>query len=70
MFRFSVIDPKTGEYPDLWEIARSEEWADGLLYCDMDGVLLDEDGNLLLMDDCGKCAYVPDGRFEIVLLRC
>lgn len=37
MITFDVIDPKTGEYPDLEKIARTEEWAQNLIYCDMDG---------------------------------
>ena len=28
---FTVIDNKTGEYPDLWEIATQEDWAKGLM---------------------------------------
>lgn len=58
-----VIDPKTGEYPDLYEIALHEEWAKGLMYCDMEGFALEEDGTLLLLDECGKFEYCPDGRF-------
>ena len=27
---FNVIDPKTGEYPDLEHIAKTEEWAQSL----------------------------------------
>ena len=63
---FTVIDKKTGEYPDLWEIALKEDWAKGLCYCDMDGFAIMEDGNLILMDECGEFAYCPYGRFEIV----
>ena len=35
MISFNVIDPKTGEYPDLEHIARTEEWAQNLIPCDM-----------------------------------
>jgi len=63
---FDVIDTKTGEYPDLWEIALKEDWADGLMYCDMEGFAIEEDGTLLLLDECGKHAYCPEGRFKIV----
>lgn len=62
---FTVIDPKTGEYPDLEHIARAEEWAQGLVYCDMEGFCINEDGNLLLMDECGNYAYCPDDRFQV-----
>lgn len=64
-YAFTVIDKKTGEYPDLEHIARCEDWAQGLIYCDMDGFAIGEDGNLLLLDECGNQRYCPDGRFEI-----
>jgi len=35
---FTVIDVKTGEYPDLETIALYEDWAKGLVYCDMEGI--------------------------------
>ena len=63
---FDVIDTKTGEYPDLWEIALKEDWANGLMYCDMEGFAIEEDGTLILLDECGKHAYCPEGRFKIV----
>lgn len=63
---FIVIDPKTGEYPDLEQIARTEEWAQNLIPCDMDGFCINEDGNLLLMDECGNCAYCPPDRFKVI----
>ena len=65
-FEFDVIDNKTGEYPDLEHIVLNEKWAEGLMYCDMDGFAITEDGALILMDDCGKSAYCPDGRFRVV----
>ena len=63
---FTVIDTKTGEYPDLCEIALNEDWAKGLMYCDMEGFAIEEDGTLILLDECGKHRYCPEGRFEIV----
>ena len=62
---FDVVDTKTGEYPDLWEIALTEEWAKGLMYCDMDGFAIREDGSLILLDECGNCVSCPPDRFEI-----
>ena len=64
---FDVIDTKTGEYPDLEKIALTEEWAQGLVYCDMDGFAVLEDGSLILLDECGNCVSCPPGRFEIRL---
>ena len=64
---FDVIDIKTGEYPDLEKIALTEEWAQGLVYCDMDGFAVREDGSLILLDECGNCVSCPPGRFDIRL---
>ena len=64
--RFSVIDKKTGEYPNTSSIARRCKWAKNLIYCDIDCFAITEDGNLILMDDCGNVAYCPSDRFEIV----
>lgn len=62
---FDVVDTKTGLYPDLEEIALKEDWAKHLMYCDMDGFAIEEDGALLLLDECGRQACCPVGRFEI-----
>ena len=66
--KFTVIDTKTGEYPDLWEIALKEEWAKSLCYCDMEGFAVEEDGTLILMDECGRHEYPPEDRFKIAPL--
>jgi len=63
---FTVIDKQTGERPDCEKIALTEEWAKHLIYCDISGFCINEDGNLLLMDDCDNVAYCPKGRFEVV----
>lgn len=64
-FSFEIIDPKTGEYPDLEQIALTEDWAKNLVYCDMEGFCVNEDGNLILMDECGNYAYCPEERFMV-----
>lgn len=63
---FTVIDKTTGKYPDLKQLALEEEWAQNLIYTDIEGFCINEDGNLLLMDECGNIAYCPPGRFRIV----
>lgn len=63
--KFTVIDPKTGDTPDLEQIALSEEWAKHLISCDVEGFALREDGILVLYDECGNLAYCPTGRFRI-----
>lgn len=64
--QFDVIDTKTGAYPDVEKIALTEDWAKGLIYCDIDCFAIQEDGNLILIDDCWNIAYPPEGRFKIV----
>ena len=68
MPKFTVIDKKTGEYPDLCKIALEKDWAKNLMYCDMEGFAIEEDGTLVLMDECGRYAYPPENRFEIRLV--
>lgn len=62
---FTVIDPKTGEYPDCMRIVMEEDWAKELLYCDIEGFAIGEDGWLYLMDECGNAVFCPEGRFEV-----
>lgn len=63
---FHVIDNKTGKEADLWEIALKEDWAKSLCYCDMEGFAIEEDGTLLLLDECGRHEYCDPDRFEVV----
>ena len=64
--KFTVIDKKTGEYPDVQNIALTEEWANRLIYCDIDGFYISEDGSLALVDDCNNIAFCPPDRFEVI----
>lgn len=61
---FYVFDKKTGKEADVYEIALNEDWAKHLMNCDMDGFAIDQDGTLILIDECGQL-YCPSGRFEI-----
>lgn len=63
---FTVIDKKTGTYPDCEKIALKEEWAKNLVYCAIDTFAITEDGGLILLDDCGNCAFCPADRFSVV----
>ena len=63
---FKVIDKKTGKEADVEKIAFHETWARPLVYCDMEGFFIGEDGTLILADECGNMVYCPDDRFEIV----
>lgn len=69
MKAFTVIDKKTGKYPDLQEIALTEDWAKHLMYCDMEGFAIQEDGTLILMDECGNMAYCPEVAMCIKIIQ-
>ena len=63
---FTVIDTKTGKEADEYNIALHEEWAKHLCYCDMEGWAIENDGSLLLVDECGRFAYADRERFKVV----
>lgn len=63
---FIVIDTKTGEEADTYDIALHEEWAQHLCYCDMEGWAIEDDGTLLLVDECGRFEYADRERFKVV----
>ena len=62
---FIVIDSKTGKEADIYNIALHEDWAKHLCYCDMDGWAIQDDGSLLLLDECGRYAYADRERFKV-----
>ena len=66
-FEFSVIDNRTGKYPDCETIALTEEWAKHLIYCDIDCFAITEYGQLVLVDDCNNIAYPPADRFTVAI---
>lgn len=63
--KFTVIDKLTGKEAVPETIALKEPWAKNLIYCDMEGFAIEEDGTLILLDECGRFEYCPEGRFEI-----
>ena len=63
---FHVIDAKTGKEADIERIARREKWAAGLIYCDMEGWAIEQDGSLLLIDECGNWVCADRERFKVV----
>jgi hypothetical protein len=62
---FRVVDTQTGAEPGLEEFALREPWAKGLIYCDMQGFSVEEDGTLVPADQCGSHVYPPPGRFRV-----
>ena len=71
---FKVIDRVTGMEVgggDLEQLVleaqrAGEQWAAGLVYCDMEGFALLQDGSLVLLDECGNAAVCPP-RYEVIL---
>ncbi len=64
---FKVIDNKTGKEPDLEDIALNEEWAYRLIHCDMQGFAITDEGDLLMIDECGQYEECPEGRFTVIM---
>ena len=65
IFEFEVFNADGSPIDDIEKIAASEEWAKGLIYCDLEGFALTEDGLLVLLDECGNVAYPPSDRFKV-----
>lgn len=63
---FEVIDNKTGKEADLEDIAFNEEWARSLMHCDMQGFAITDEGDLIMLDECGNYEFCPQGRFTVV----
>lgn len=64
--RFSVIDNLTGNPVD-WEALPDEKWVKAdLIEDDLFGFAIDEWGDLVLLDDCGRWVPCPENRFTVV----
>lgn len=65
---FRVIDTKTGKEPllDLNHVLK-EKWFknSNLIWCDLEGWMINEDGYLILADECGNYVYPPQDRFRV-----
>ena len=64
--KFHVIDRKTGKEPTdrvITNIAKKG----GLMTMDIDGFYVGEEGDLVLVDDCGNATWVDQERFKAVL---
>lgn len=64
---FKVIDNKTGKEPDLEDIVLNERWAFDLIHCDMQGFAITDEGDLIMLDECGNYEFCPQGRFTVVM---
>ncbi len=63
--KFRVIDILTGKKADQEKIALNEKWARNLMYSDMEGFAIQEDGRLVLLDQCGNYQSCQPGRFAV-----
>lgn len=62
--QFEIIDKKTGRPPTervITNIAKKQ----GLMEMDIDQFAVCEDGQIILLDDCGRVAYCDMSRFEV-----
>lgn len=68
--QFKVINTETGKEPifDHNHLFK-EKWFknSNLIWCDLEGFVISEDGYLMLADECGNCVYVPS-KYKAVLL--
>lgn len=64
-----AVSGKAVTADDLEQIALTQKWAKGLIYCDMEGFAVGPDGILLLLDECGQHRYPPEGLFHIEWLK-
>lgn len=62
--RFKVIDKKTGTEPTA-RVIKNIAKKGRLLTNDIDQFFIGEDGSIILMDDCGNCAYCDNKRFKV-----
>lgn len=69
MRKFKVFDNLTKEEAGAEEIAQHEDWAKNLMWMDMEGFAIEEDGTLLLLDECGHFEYCPVGRFTVEVIE-
>lgn len=64
---YEIIDTRTGERAKAYELVQ-EPWAEKTHGCDWPAFAIDEDGEVMLTDDCGNYDMVPEGRVEIRLV--
>ena len=72
MIKFKVINTKTGKDPifDFNHLFK-EKWfkESNLIYCDIDGWYISEDGYLVLVDDCGNVGYPPQDKYKAIIIE-
>ena len=66
MMLFKIIDRKTGKEPTD-KVITAQARLGNLIPRDIDGFYVGEDGQIILVDDCGNCTWVDMSRFEVEL---
>ena len=61
---FKIIDNNTGKEPTYDVITDLAKLGD-LMSDDIDGFYVNEDGQIILVDDCGNCTWLDTNRFDI-----
>ena len=64
MTLFKIIDRKTGKEPTD-RVITAQARLGNLIPCDIDGFYVGEDGQIILVDDCGNCTWLDMGRFKV-----
>ena len=62
---FTVIDTKTGRYPDLDKLAEEFTEKDRLVYYNLDQFAITEHGDIIVLDTDFTYSNCPLGRFTI-----
>lgn len=66
MTLFKIIDTKTGKEPTD-RVITAQARLGNLIPCDIDGFYVGEDGQIILVDDCGNCTWLDMSRFKVEL---
>lgn len=66
MTLFKIIDRKTGKEPTD-RVINAQARLGNLIPRHIDGFYVGEDGEIILVDDCGKCTWLDMSRFEVEL---
>lgn len=64
---YEIIDTRTGERAKAYELVQ-EPWAEKTRGWDWPILAVDENGDVILTDDCGNYDGVPEGRVEVRLV--
>ena len=66
MILFKIIDKETGKEPTD-KVITAQARLGNLITRDIDGFYVGEDGQIILVDDCGNCTWLDMNRFKVEL---